>query len=48
MYDSSGLQPADVEALDEPQVGYCSSRTVLLFWVCSQFLFVPSGKVFRV
>ena len=39
---SAGLQPADVEALDEPQVGCCSPWTVMLFWVCRQFLFVSS------
>ena len=33
---SAGLHPADVEALDEPQVGCCSPCTVLLFCVCKQ------------
>ena len=39
---SAGLQPAGVEALDEPQVVCCSSCTVLLCCVCRYFLFVLS------
>ena len=38
---SAGLQPADEEALDEPQVGCCSPCPVLAC-VCRLFLCVPS------